>query len=200
MLDKSKYKLIAEHSFKAPSCGISARKPTTDYEYESVMFFEDGIDKKLDLFVDEIIIDNKNSNPKTLKKPSILNSLKMKIVADIEKTKYPLMTIDKAKCNLCGLCTKKCPDKNLVLTKSHIEIKDVHDCLHCLRCINHCPKNAILFGNLTIGDNQYTLSIRDALFKKSTSGYHEFYWENFKSATNKWRRNTLKYWLKHKAK
>ena len=53
--DKKHFKLIASHAFKAPSCGISARKPTDDYEYRSVMFFEDGISEILDSFVTDII-------------------------------------------------------------------------------------------------------------------------------------------------
>jgi len=42
-LKKNKFHLIAEESFKSPSCGLCARKPETDFEYESVMFFEDDI-------------------------------------------------------------------------------------------------------------------------------------------------------------
>lgn len=196
-LDKTKYHLITERSFKAPSCGISARKPVEDYEYKSVMFFEDQIGEKLDEFVDQIMLQG---STKEKQKHNMINGLKKLIVKDVEIVKYPKLKIYQDQCTMCGLCASACPDKNLTNVKTYIKINDEVGCLHCLRCMNHCPSNAITFGELTEGDNQYTLKIRNELLDKAVRGHHEEYWTEFDKIVNKWKRNTLKYWMKHKYK
>ncbi len=45
-------------------------------------------------------------------------------------------------CNLCGICIKKCPEKNIHQKKN--KIKFGISCLWCMRCVYGCPKNAIL--------------------------------------------------------
>lgn len=193
-LDRNNFTLISQAEFKCPSCGISARFPVDDYEYQSVMFFEDDIGKKIDRFVNEII-NNYDVKKIIRQKKSVLSYLKKEIVKNIEITKYPRLAIDANKCTVCGLCTRKCPDSNLIMMQSRIDIIDNKGCLHCLRCINHCPQNAITFGILTKGDNQYTLKIRDELYKKSIDGHKERYWSNFDKVIAKWRKKTVKYWL-----
>lgn len=197
-LKKKKFHLIAEESFKSPSCGISARKPETDFEYENVMFFEDDIHIKLDNFVENVLSSVDNKNIKISHKHHILNPLRLKIVKDIERTKYPKLQINQDSCSLCGVCASKCPDDNLVNRKTHIEIKDKYHCLHCLRCMNHCSSNAIIFGRLTIGKNRYTMKLRNQLYEKATSGYREKYWPDFESIRLKWRKRTIQYWWKHR--
>jgi hypothetical protein len=64
--------------------------------------------------------------------------------------------------------------------------------------MNHCPANAINFGELSKGDNRYTLKIRDTLFKKAARGFHERYWSEFNQVIKKWRKKTVLYWLKHR--
>jgi len=196
-LDPNKFTLIGEKSFKSPSCGISCRKPNDDYEYESVMFFENEIDKRLDEFV-ELIIMGKGINKHASNNP--LRRIKKSLIKNIEITKYPKLTIDLNKCINCGLCTKKCPENNLVKNISEIVVKDDVHCLHCLRCMNHCPSNAIDFGILSQGDNQYTLKIRDQLFNKSLEGYVEKYWLEFDEVVKRWKKATIKYWLSKKLK
>ena len=44
-------------------------------------------------------------------------------------------------CNLCGLCVKVCPTKNLLLAEGRITHQ--HRCTMCYRCVNDCPKKAI---------------------------------------------------------
>ncbi len=193
--------LISKKSFKSPSCGISARKPKDDYEYQSVMFFEDSISERIKEFTEEII--DKVNSPSTQKQnrnQSIISRIISRIVGDIEITKYQKLQINPDKCILCGLCAGKCPDNNLVVGDVRIEIIDDVGCLHCLRCMNHCPSNAISFGELSVGENQYTLKIRDQLFERSANGHKEKYWREFDKVIRKWRLNTLKYWLSQKFK
>ncbi|RLF59423.1 MAG: 4Fe-4S ferredoxin [Thermoplasmata archaeon] len=52
---------------------------------------------------------------------------------------YPL-TIDKTKCNKCGLCSKICPINNIEMNE-YPKLKN--GCTICMRCISFCPKNAI---------------------------------------------------------
>lgn len=195
-LDKEKFKLIAQTEFKCPSCGISARLPFDDYEYQSVMFFEDDIHKKIDSFVEKIL-QNQNAEYIVKQTKNPFNNLKKRIVAKIEIIKYPKLEIDRDRCVACGLCARKCPDNNLIKQQDHIDITDNSGCLHCLRCINHCPVNAITFGRLTEGDNQYTFKVRDELYENSSNGYKERYWGDFDKVIAKWRRKTLKYWITH---
>lgn len=197
-LNKKKFHIIAEESFKSPSCGISARKQENDFEYESVMYFEDDIHMKLDSFVEKIINFSSERDVKIKHKHNPLNFLRLKIVEDIERTKYPRLQIDREACIACGLCARKCPDNNLILKEKHIEIVDNQNCLHCLRCMNHCPSNAIIFGKLSIGENRYTLKKRNELFQRAASGHREKYWQDFEEIRMEWRKKTIKYWRKHR--
>ncbi len=195
-LDPNNFKLIAQKSFKSPSCGISARKPIDDYDYKSVMFFENDIKLKLDEFVSCILKKDKMNIQ--LKHGSPLHNITKRIVNDIEITKYPKLTINQEKCFSCNLCVKQCPDLNLANATTHIKVIDDVGCLHCLRCMNHCPANAITFGQLTEGCNQYTLKTRNQLYKKAFDGYQEPYWDIFPKIIRKWKFHTMRYWITHK--
>lgn len=195
-IDKDKFNLTVQTKFKCPSCGISARFPQDDYVYQSVMFFEDNINQRIDSFINNIL-QNQNVKQTIKQNKSLFSNLKKRIVANIEITKYPKLKIDNNRCIVCGLCARKCPDNNLIKQHNYIDIIDNSGCLHCLRCINHCPKNAITFGRLTEGNNQYTLKVRDELYKKSVDGYKEKYWSNFDRVIARWRRKTLWYWITH---
>lgn len=197
-LDKKSFYIIAAEGFKSPSCGISARKDETDFEYKSVMFFEDNIHLKLDSFVDKIIWQLSAPKSKKAFMYNPLSGLKLKIIEDIEKTKYPKLQIDRAKCSLCFLCVKKCPENNFLTQGNHVDIIDDKNCLHCLRCMNHCPSNSISFGRLTIGENRYTLKKRNELFERAISGYKEKYWQNFNTICTEWRKKTIKYWWQNR--
>lgn len=200
-LDREKYRLIAAQGFKSPSNGISARLSPEDYEYQTVMFFEDGIAEKLDRFVEEILQNlQKSADFRIQHTQALIGPLRAKITVDVEKTKYPRLQIDAERCTVCGLCAAQCPVGNLVKQEESIQIVDAEDCLHCLRCMHHCPQNAISFGSLTRGENRYTLKTRNQLFEKSASGFQEKYWANFEAVSRKWRKNTVKYWLMHRGK
>lgn len=192
-----KFIITAEKSFKAPCCGIASRKDESDYEYLSGVFFEDTIGIKIDAFTQTVLaslIRLKRIKHIPLPFTSVLTSL----VADIEKTKYPKLQIAKETCTLCGLCASKCPEGNLILSGPEIIIRNERSCLHCLRCINHCPSNAVKFGKLTEGNNRYTLKKRDLLFKIASSEYENPYWKEFDSIKKRWRMATIRYYIAHR--
>lgn len=57
-----------------------------------------------------------------------------------------LYTVDKEKCNTCGLCVKKCPENNISIKDG--KVKFSHNCDMCMRCSFYCPKKAIQIGFL----------------------------------------------------
>ena len=64
-------------------------------------------------------------------------------------TKIPI--IDKAKCNLCGTCVEKCNFKAIAIIGEAVSVfKEL--CKGCLRCKTVCPRDAIHFEDLRIGD------------------------------------------------
>ena len=58
-------------------------------------------------------------------------------------------------CNGCGLCMRSCPAHAITLQDG----KPVWavQCYQCLRCINHCPQQAIQYGKSTAGRRRYTI-------------------------------------------
>lgn len=56
-------------------------------------------------------------------------------------------------CTGCGVCARKCPKKNIVMQDQRPRFGN--DCIFCMRCINRCPSNAILYNNKAC--NQYSL-------------------------------------------
>ncbi|MHA1481602.1 MAG: EFR1 family ferrodoxin [Candidatus Thorarchaeota archaeon] len=194
------FDLITERSFKSPSNGIASMKSSDSFEYRSVMFFEERLNELLDSFVHEIIdrsISYKQSRFRKELSGSRIEKLRLRIVSDIERVKYPQMQIDESRCINCGLCAAKCPEANLTNLDDMIRIEDEFDCLHCLRCMHICPHHAISFGELTIGPQRYTPAIRNELFRQALDGQlspTEFNDKTLKS----WRRASIRYWLKHR--
>lgn len=120
-MSKMGYELIAESCFKAPSCGIEARKDQSSLDWESVMFFENDIHNTINGFIDDIQLAQtmpKNSQDR-FQNP--LSSIVKSVVKDVEKTNYPKLQIDKMKCRVCGLCAKECPDNNLLMDNGSIK-------------------------------------------------------------------------------
>ena len=47
------------------------------------------------------------------------------------------------KCNSCGLCYSKCPQKCIDISVTPVEIRQ-QNCLHCGNCFDVCPTGAVL--------------------------------------------------------
>ncbi len=60
------------------------------------------------------------------------------------------------KCNGCGLCEKICPVVNIRLSGGSIP-QWKGNCIHCMACINICPKEAIEYGRSSKGKRRYLL-------------------------------------------
>lgn len=56
-------------------------------------------------------------------------------------------------CMSCGLCEKMCPMNNIQIVDG--KPKWIGSCIHCMSCINRCPKQAIEYGKNTIGKKRY---------------------------------------------
>lgn len=69
-------------------------------------------------------------------------------------------------CDGCRICEKVCPVQNIKMENN----KPVwlHHCLHCLGCLQWCPKEAIQFKKSTIGRKRYhhpEVKLKDILQK-----------------------------------
>lgn len=191
---------ISQQVFKCPSNGIASMKAAESQSYQTVMFFEEYIANKLNMFVEHVI---NNTNRFIQKKFKIkhygspLRPVQLKIVNDVEKTRYPILQIDKKLCTICGVCVKNCPEKNLRITKNEIRIIDPLDCLHCLRCMHNCPTHSISFGELTHGPLRYTSKIGKMLYTEALQGNVVAYSLNTTREKRKWRFAVVRYWLKN---
>lgn len=59
------------------------------------------------------------------------------------------------KCVGCGLCAKLCPLNNIEIVDGKPEWEK--NCTHCMACINHCPAQAIEYGEKSKGKPRYHL-------------------------------------------
>lgn len=59
------------------------------------------------------------------------------------------------KCVGCGLCAKLCPLNNIEIVDGKPEWE--RNCTHCMACINHCPAQAIEYGEKSKGKPRYHL-------------------------------------------
>ena len=97
--------------------------------------------KKPDKNLARIIEDIKNRKHKA-SRPNIFKSLATKAASSMFK--YPQNNAQKYiiddKCNMCGVCQKVCPAKNIELTDKVIF---ADKCEYCFACLHLCPQNAL---------------------------------------------------------
>lgn len=56
-------------------------------------------------------------------------------------------------CSSCGMCSKLCPTNTIVMENG--KPKWTKNCIHCMSCINRCPKRAIEYGKGTLKKGRY---------------------------------------------
>lgn len=74
------------------------------------------------------------------------------------------VTIDREKCDVCGLCVKVCGDNALVITDGNVAVSDtpVFGCIGCGHCMAVCPNDAIKVTGRTLSpDDLFTLPASD---------------------------------------
>ena len=56
---------------------------------------------------------------------------------------YPIITIDKDKCTLCGVCVEECPRRVLEISEDELKVVDELSCNLCNACVEVCEFDAI---------------------------------------------------------
>jgi ferredoxin/flavodoxin len=159
--------LVAMRAFKCPSNGIASLKDSGSSAYSDVMYFEAGIGSNLDDFSADVLEGYKryhNDRSGAGHRGNPLDQRREQLVGRIEQVRYPLLSVDTEACIGCGLCAKRCPEDNFFMKDKIAVPRDLTGCLHCLRCLHICPKQAISFGPLVHGPIRYTPKIRKRLF------------------------------------
>ncbi|MDC7227730.1 MAG: EFR1 family ferrodoxin [Spirochaetales bacterium] len=178
---------VALKTFKCPSNGIASLKAPDSTAYREIMYFEAGIGHKLDDFILEILKGWQSyhdtaggSDAGVFTRIRSIDERYERLAGRIERARYPFLKVDEELCIGCGLCAKRCPDNNLFMEdrlddEGSVEAKpvavprDAETCLHCLRCLHICPKQAISFGPLVHGPVRYTAKVRKRLFAEAAS-------------------------------
>jgi NAD-dependent dihydropyrimidine dehydrogenase PreA subunit len=109
--------------------------------------------RKADVELEAIADCIKSSNSK-YHSPFYLIPIGKLIKLYYEKQRKTKLFYATDKCISCKLCESSCPDKAIKIIDGKPQwIKQ--ECQHCLRCIHHCPTQAIEYGKDTIGKKRY---------------------------------------------
>lgn len=68
---------------------------------------------------------------------------KWQVVCGIGYKYYPVIEIDKEKCNLCSACVDACPRNILEIKRNKITVRNIEECILCKSCSDSCKKGAI---------------------------------------------------------
>lgn len=164
-------------AFKCPSNGEAATQNSQTLLWKSVMYFEARPDKKCDRFSEKIISGVNKFLKKGIGKKHrgyFLDNYRIQLAGNIEKHGYPSLRINKDLCNKCLLCYKRCPEENFHFQKGMLCVHDQFNCLHCLRCMQHCPCHALSFTEAPEGPSRYTLKTRDSLWLSAINSSHSY--------------------------
>ncbi|MBI9107433.1 MAG: EFR1 family ferrodoxin [Spirochaetales bacterium] len=190
---------VALRAFKCPSNGIASLKDPGSSAYSEVMYFEAGIGRSLDDFSADVLEGWKRFHSERTgirHRGSPIEQRRERLVGKIEQARYPLLSIDAEACIGCGLCAKRCPEDNLFMEDKLAVPRDATGCLHCLRCLHICPKQAISFGPLVHGPLRYTPKIRKRLFADAEALPVETPEPGTLLVKLRWAAGNLKYFIK----
>jgi ferredoxin/flavodoxin len=86
------------------------------------------------------------------------NSIFAKVLGGMLSRNFKPQNKDKnfwanSSCNGCGICSKVCPASNISMKEDKPQW--LHQCEHCLACMQWCPKQALQYKKGTIGRERY---------------------------------------------
>ncbi len=56
---------------------------------------------------------------------------------------FPVIEVDRDKCDFCGMCAEVCPRGVFSVKKKSVEVKSPLSCNFCMTCVEECPKKCI---------------------------------------------------------
>lgn len=171
------FPVLWSDSFKCPSNGACSLLGPGVPLYDEVMFFEPAIHLHLDAFAARVTAGPNAPLPRKPPRERPVDRLRIRVAGSVEHAGYPWLSVDEGLCIRCGLCARSCPEGNLVQESGMsreggrfpLQVRDPVDCLHCLRCLHLCPRQAIGFATRRTGPSRYTPRVRDALFAQATA-------------------------------
>ena len=111
-----------------------------DIEKEILKLPSKEIDKHLDIIINDI--KNRKQYIKKGGLTGFINSLVTKPISKMQDNGLASKDyIVNKKCNLCAICTKVCPSRNIKIEDNKVEFGN--KCYKCYACIHACPANAI---------------------------------------------------------
>ncbi|HEX3077114.1 MAG TPA: EFR1 family ferrodoxin [Lachnospiraceae bacterium] len=140
ILKRKNYRVTVSRSFQiANNMVIFNSFPPTDQE--KIQANIDKLNRELKpLLRDFIDGKEKKDSPRILfRMVTHLSGVAFTKLFPIFGMKYSISN----QCTGCGLCTKRCPRKNIKMQEGKPRFG--RNCLFCMRCITICPKQAILY-------------------------------------------------------
>lgn len=139
--------------------GIAQVPMPQNYIALFAMYEPDEISRRMEnalASADEISEAVRSGDPLDMK---LTSGIERKAVELVEKMYNGMFTGTKPfyatdACVGCGLCEKNCPLNKITMGEDgrpHWK----GSCIHCMSCINRCPKQAIEYGKKTVGKRRY---------------------------------------------